>query len=414
MSLWEAFKLAIGSLTINRLRAMLTTLGIVIGVGSVISLISLGRGVEDFIAAEFQDLGTNLLTVISTRPNSATRTRVDPITTIEAAALSDPSIAPSIEQIALDFRTAGVVEGGGSSYSTVIAGVTPNMQSVRTWLVRDGDYISQRDMDEEARVAVLGVNAVEELYGDKLYNPIGETIRINQRVFTVIGVMTELGSTFLSDDDYVFVPLTTAQSRLTRARTRDGGYRVSAMWVQATSKDTMTAGMREIDAYLTEAHNIVFDGDQDFVIINQADLISSIGQITGLLTVVLGLIAGISLLVGGIGIMNIMLVSVTERTREIGLRKAVGARGSDILVQFLIESVVLSVVGGLMGVGIGLLVVIIGSSLAEQSGSTLRLSLTTDAILLATGVSSFVGIFFGLYPASRAARLRPIQALRYE
>ncbi|MBC7813578.1 MAG: FtsX-like permease family protein, partial [Burkholderiales bacterium] len=213
-----------------------------------------------------------------------------------------------------------------------------------------------------------------------------------------------------NEDSSIFIPISTAQTRLSRARARDGGYRVDVLFVEAVSEDAMDSAVLEIDSFFSEAHNVVFDGDQDFQIINQADLLESLGAVTGLITVFLGIIASISLLVGGIGIMNIMLVSVTERTREIGLRKAVGARGQDILSQFLIESIVLSFIGGAIGVAIGWVVTIVGTALVPS----LALSLTIDAVLLATVVSSFVGIFFGLWPASRAARMRPIDALRYE
>jgi putative ABC transport system permease protein len=410
MNLTESFRLALAGLSANRLRAILTTLGIVIGVSAVLSLISLGRGVENFIASEFEALGTNLLVVFSSPPENSERTRIEPLTTEEGRDLADPSIAPSIAAVAMDFRLNGTIEAGNESHTTSIASITANFDEVRTWDVRDGRFITQEDIDNEARVVVLGVSVVEELWGDKSYNPVDEQVRINERAFTVVGVMTELGGSFTGDDNAMYIPISTGQTRLARARTRDGGYQVDVMWISAVSEDRMDEATLEIESYLMEAHNIQFDGDQDFQVGNQADILETVGQITGLLTIFLGMVASISLVVGGIGIMNIMLVSVTERTREIGLRKAVGARGRDILLQFLIESIVLSLLGGAIGTGIGWLVTVGGTAAVP----TLSLSLSPDAIMLATGVSSFVGVFFGFYPASRAARMRPIDALRYE
>ena len=381
--------------------------------GAVIGLVSLGRGVENFIAAEFQGLGSNLLFVFSSAPANGTRTTIQPLSTNEAEDLDNPAVAPSIRQLSQEFVLPAAIVAESVSIQLGVSGVTANWDDVRSWTTDKGAFISTEDIDNVARVAVLGTTVVEAIYGDKTFDPVGRTIRINERVFTVIGVMAEQGGGIgvLGDqNEVIFIPISTAQTRLSRARARDGGYRVDIFNIQAVSEERMDQAVREIEAYLDEAHAITFQGEQDYSIISQAELLNSLGSITGVLTVFLSLIAGVSLLVGGIGIMNIMLVSVTERTREIGLRKAVGARGSDILLQFLIESVFLSILGGVLGVALGWFLTWIGGQLVPD----LTLSVTGDAVVLATVVSTAIGVFFGLYPASRAAQMRPIDALRFE
>ena len=313
----------------------------------------------------------------------------------------------------MEFTVPALVVSGSNAVRLAVSAVTPNFVVVRNWYAGLGQFVTQEHVDNAARVAVLGTTVVEKLFGDKTFDPVGQTIRINERVFTVIGVMTEQagGLGALGDqNEVVYIPISTGQTRLDSARTRDGGYRVDVLDIQAVSEAAMDSAALEIETYLSDAHDIRFDGEQDFTIINQGDLLSSLGAVTGILTVFLSLIAGISLLVGGIGIMNIMLVSVTERTREIGLRKAVGARAHDILLQFLIESLILSFLGGAIGIGLGWLITLVGGALVPD----LKLALTADAVLLATVVSSLIGVFFGLYPASRAAQMRPIDALRFE
>lgn len=410
MNALESLRLALESLRINRLRSFLTTLGIVIGVGAVISLVSLGRAVEAYIADQFSDLGSTLLEISSARPESATRTRQEPLTTVEGDALANPAIAPSIRRVAMTFRVGGSISAEGNRTQLLLTGATANYAAVVNWSLRYGSFFNQADLDANARVAVLGLDVVETLFADRDFNPVGLSVRINDRVFTVIGVMAERGGAFISEDNVVFVPLTTAQTRLASARTRDGGYRVSTIHVDVLSEDLLDQARTEIYLYLDEAHGVTFVDERDYSISSDAGLLATINRITGVLTIFLGMIASISLLVGGIGIMNIMLVSVTERTREIGLRKAVGARGSDILGQFLIESVLLSLLGGMIGIGLGWVAALIGSSLFAQ----LQMRIDGDAIVLATGVSTVVGVFFGFYPARRAARMKPIDALRFE
>lgn len=410
MNFSESPRIAIDSLLINRLRAVLTTLGIIIGVGAVIGLVSLGRGVEDFIAGEFEGLGANVLTVTTTRPTSPTRTRIAPLTTIEANNLAQPLVAPNVRRVGIEYNIGAVIVGGTGNSRLNVSGVSANYTDIQQWPVIIGDFISEEDVDRASRVAVLGLDVVEDLYGERDFDPVGQVVRINDRTFTVIGVMEERGGTFVSEDERVFIPVTTAQTRLANARTADGGYRVHVIYLDTFSEEVSDTARQEAEAYLNVAHDINFVGEQDFSISSSGDLLDLIRQITGVLTIFLTMIAGISLLVGGIGVMNIMLVSVTERTGEIGLRKAVGARAADILTQFLIESVILSLLGGALGIVVGWLASVIGTALIPD----LTLTLSLDVILLATGVSTFVGVFFGFYPAWRASRMSPLEALRFE
>ncbi len=410
MNYSEGFRIALNSLFINRLRAVLTTLGIIIGVGAVVGLTSLGRGVQTYVAQQFSDLGANTLTVTTSIPSSQTRIQIQPLTDEESLAISR---LPNVRFVSPVYGVAGTLVNGTESANLSLNGVTPAYSVVNNWYARNdgGRFINQTDVDDAARVVVLGQSTVEDLFGDVNFNPVGLSIQISGRIFTVIGVMAERSAASPTDlNAAALIPITAAQTRLDDARVRGGAYKVSQIQVMVASETLNNEVRQAIQNYLIGAHGIVYAGDEDFSVSNQADLLSSITQITSLLTVFLGGVAGISLLVGGIGIMNIMLVSVTERTREIGLRKAVGARGSDILSQFLIESVILSLIGGILGVVLGWLITVIGGVLVPD----LQLGLTVDSVMLATGVSSFVGVFFGLYPASRAARMRPIDALRFE
>ncbi len=410
MAIWESLRIAFSGLLANRLRSALTMLGIVIGVGAVIALVSFGQGVERYIAAQFQSLGSNLLFVFSTIPPGGGPSDMKILTMDDVDALSNPLLAPSVLRIVPQYDVVSMVVAGRNDVLITVSGVTPSYQDLRGWYPRYGAFIEETDVVTSARVAVLGTTTAQDLYGEAV-DPVGQTIRINGIPFRVVGLMEERGgSGFGDENETIFVPISTAQTRLTRARVRDGRPQVGFLNVQAVSEERIDSAVSEIERILMDRHEIVFRDDRDFSILSQNELLSVVGQITGLLTIFLGVIAGISLLVGGIGIMNIMLVTVTERTREIGLRKAVGARRVDILLQFLIESVVLTVVGGLVGIGLGVLASVIGTRYIPD----LTLIVTPEAILLATTVSTAIGLFFGIYPASRAASLNPIDALRYE
>jgi len=291
--------------------------------------------------------------------------------------------------------------------------VTPEYGSVRNFKVDEGEFISNSDVSGRSRVALIGARVAKNLFPDEPYIAIvGRTIKINDIPFRIKGVLTEKGGGggFGGDEDNVIlIPISTAQSRLFSAPVVRGSYIVSVIYAQVVSEDAMDTAADEIAEVLRERHRISFKDDDDFTVINQADLIAVFGDITAIFTIVLGSIAGISLVVGGIGIMNIMLVSVTERTREIGLRKAIGAKRSDILSQFLIEAIVISIIGGAIGILLGVLGSVLIGNLADMTTVV-----TPGAVLLATGFSLAVGIFFGIYPATRAARLSPIDALRYE
>ena len=416
MSIAESLRLALRALTANKLRAALTMLGIVIGVGAVITLMSAGEGVSVYIEEQFQGIGTNLLFVF---PGSEEETSGGPpgssavaaeLTISDAEALSDPIRAPDVAAVAPQVFNTAVVATGRRDTVSQVQGVTPEFAEVRNWFPEVGSFIDQEDMNSRARVAVLGQTVVEDLFPDNPY-PLDQTVKISGIPFRVIGVLEAKGGSEFGDvDNSVMVPLTTAQTRLFPSRSRSGERLVSLVLVEAVSEDRMDAAVEQISAILRERHGIDFRDDDDFSVISQADIVAVFGQITGVLTIFLGAIAGISLLVGGIGIMNIMLVSVTERTREIGLRKAVGARRQDILWQFLLEAMTLSLIGGVIGVALGAL----GAELISLLVDDFRAILLPQAVLLATTFSAAVGLFFGIYPARRASLLNPIDALRYE
>jgi putative ABC transport system permease protein len=409
MTIWQSFLEALESLSGNKLRSGLTVLGIVIGVAAVIAMLAVGQGAEASITGSISGIGTNLLFVFRGDPGDNIR-NPKPLTLGDAQALSDQLVAPNIEAVAPALQGNGVVSFGGEQTSPQIFGVTPEYFQVRNMNLAEGEFITESHMLGRASVVLLGPEVAEALFGHA-DGVTGETIRIEGQPFRVIGVLeSKGGGAFGSEDNQAIVPFTTAQARLIRRSTSD---RVDIIFVQAASGDVVSQAADEVAQILRTRHRTPIGAD-DFTIFTQEDLLTTFASITGILTIFLGGIAGISLLVGGIGIMNIMLVSVTERTREIGLRKALGARKRDILIQFLTESSLLSLIGGIIGILFGWLISFIVGQIAEASGTAFTPVIGLNAIALATLFSAAVGLFFGIYPANRAASLEPVEALRYE
>jgi putative ABC transport system permease protein len=408
MKFWQAFIEALESLSANKLRSSLTILGIVIGVAAVIAMISIGRGAQNTITGSIQGIGTNLVFVFQGGSEDVRNPK--PITLGDAQAIADTLSAPNVAAVAPVLQGSGEVAFAGESTVTQISGVTPDYASVRNEDVAEGQFITEENMLGRASVVLLGTDVADKLFG-RTEGLVGETVRIENQPFRVIGVLkSKGGSGFSNQDNQVMVPLTTAQTRLLRRSTSD---RVDLLLVEAVNAQSVPLASEEVAQILRTRHRTAIGAD-DFTILTQQDFLDTARTITGVLTIFLGGIAAISLLVGGIGIMNIMLVSVTERTREIGLRKALGARRMDILVQFLTESSVLSLIGGLIGIALGWAISFAVGRIAAANNADINPAIGLDTILIATLFSTAVGLFFGLYPANRAAGLEPVEALRYE
>ena len=416
MNFYESIRVAMLALAANKLRSILTMLGIIIGVGSVIALMSIGRGVEKYVTDQFASAGTNLLYIVPGQLSEGSpreRARSSGILTLsDSNAIANPLRVPDVIAVAPEVSGSAVVSKGNKSLGVSVNGVTASYQDVRSWEPAIGAFIAAIDVQERSRVVVIGSEVYGKLF-DPNEDPVGQTIHVNNLLFRVIGVMEDRGGGggFGGNlDESVFIPLTTVQDRLFRRRTVSGDYMVTVIYASVRSDDRMDAAQEQISELLRGRHNIAFLGEDDFAIINQADLISIFGDILSALTLFLSAIAFISLLVGGIGIMNIMLVSVTERTREIGLRKAVGAKRRNVLGQFLIEAVTLAVFGGILGIALGGGGAVAATSIVDNFSAVVGI----DAIIISILFSMAVGLFFGIYPAYRASRLNPIDALRYE
>jgi putative ABC transport system permease protein len=407
MNILENIRNALGAINSNKMRSGLTMLGIIIGVASVVLMVAIGQGAQQSVTSRIQSLGTNLILISPGNPNqtnvrgagggsSTTSLSGDDVNAIRENVTGLSGIAPELQS-----RQQVIV--GNKNSQTSIVGTTPDYTTVRNAPVAAGSFITQEQVDQVSKVAVIGSTVVANLFPDN-NNPIGEDLRIGNNIFTVIGILQTKGQQGMTNsDDMIIIPLSTMQTAIR------GQNVVSTISVSVADQSIMTATQELITAVLLSKHRITDASKQDFTVLNQADAVETLNQVTQVFTLLLGGIAAISLLVGGIGVMNIMLVSVTERTREIGIRKAIGARKRDILTQFLVESTVLSVLGGIIGILLSA-----GGSWLVKTVWSLNAAISTSSVIMACGFSIAVGIFFGMLPAWKAATLRPIEALRYE
>ncbi len=418
----ENVRVAFTSLFANKLRALLTTLGICIGIASVIVLVSAGEAVQNYIAQQFLSVGPDLIYILPSSSANLSQAfnsvssngqsaEFSPLTIKDAELLRDPLNVPGVKMVEPALQLVRTTEYGSSQVRSQLVGISATYLDMIRWKIGSGRGIDEQDMTSNARVAVLGETTVKRLFPEGV-NPLGETIQIGGVPFRVIGVLEKYsGASFGEDNnDVICIPLTTAQTRLQTERNLSGELPVSVIVMQATSTGTIDSAVEATTRFLRNQHKIKPGKEDDFIVTTTKDLIKSFDAVIGVITIFLSVIGGISLLVGGIGVMNIMMVTVTERTREIGLRKAVGARYRDIMLQFLTEATVLCFVGGALGLYIAL-VLILGVRAAIPD---LNPTVSLRSIVLAVGVTSFIGMFFGLYPASRAASMDPIAALRSE
>ncbi len=410
MNLTESIRIAMRSISSNKMRSILTMLGIIIGVMAVIAMLSIGRGAQAAITNQINSIGTNLLYV---RPGATQQGGVRSAEGSAATLTMEDGQAlvgiPNVVAVAPEVDSFGQVAYLGNNANGRILGVTPEYQDSMNVTLADGDFIAASNVTARSAVCVLGAQIATQLFDTG--SPINQSIRINGQTFRVIGVMQAKGGTgFLNVDTQIYVPITTAMSRLSRGGQFRGGNSVQVLNIKITDPSVQNDVIQNISEILDQRHHVAQD---DFNIQSQQDILNTANQVTGVLTIFLGGVAAVSLIVGGIGIMNIMLVSVTERTREIGIRKAIGAHKRDIMAQFLTEATILSLGGGLLGIVAGAIVARLISGV-QLGTTTLSTVVDPDAVLLAVLFSAGVGLFFGSYPANRAASLHPIDALRYE
>ena len=401
----ESFQMALTSLYANKMRSLLTMLGIIIGVAAVIALVSVGMGVRSNVTSSIASLGSNMLIISPGSSNrGGVRGAAGSMQTLkydDAKAIKDK--IKNIDYVSPSVSSSYQIVYGNNNWNTSVQGVTPEFMSIRSLTIGYGSFITADDMNKRNRVAVIGTTVASNLFAKD--NPVGKNIRINNQPYKVVGLLESKGQSSVGQDqdDVIYIPLTTAQERML------GITYVQSINVQVSGQDKMEQVQAEIENLLRSRHHILAGKDDDFHVRNLTSLMETVNQSTSMLTMLLGAIAGISLIVGGIGIMNIMMVSVTERTREIGIRKALGATFMNIMTQFLIESMVIGIIGGLIGIAVGC---IASQIIAKVGNFTTVITLTPIIISFMFAVG--IGLFFGIYPARKAAKLDPIEALRYE
>ena len=405
LQIWQTALIALRALRRNKMRSMLTALGIIIGVASVVAMVAVGNGAQARITSQVSALGQNLLMVFAGSKKSGGVNSglgsASAITLADAAAIQRE--VPDVAAVSPEVSVTAQAIANGRNWSTTVVGESQDYLKIRDWKLAAGSMFNESDIRSAAKIAVIGSKTANELFGP--LNPVGQSVRIKNIPFTIIGLLESKGAGMggANQDDRILIPYTTAMKRLT------GDRYLRSVNVQIRSADRMDIAQQQISSLLRQRHRLTAGRDDDFNIFNQKEIADTVNSISKIITLLLGSVAGISLFVGGIGIMNIMLVSVTERTREIGIRIAVGAQPGDIRLQFLIEAVTLSLLGGLIGVLCG-----VGASHLLGVVADFKAIVSTGSILLAFGVSSVIGIFFGFYPAHKAAALDPIVALRYE